>query len=277
MYELLKSKGGWFSDELSHSFATDVATRVQSSLNSHGNKPTLRLSQMGPKCPRALWYSINKPELAVPLHPWTVFKFSYGHMIEALAITVAKASGHEVVGEQDELRVDGIVGHRDCVIDGCVFDVKSSSSRGMDKFANGTLWQNDSFGYLEQLDGYLCGSLEDPLVRVKDKAYILAIDLQLGHMVTYEHKFRHSHILKRIAESKRIVGLASPPRCECVSVSDGESGNLKLDVPASYSAYRYACNPALRTFLYSNGPRYLTKVVRLPNVMEVDKYGNQLR
>ena len=47
--------------------------------------------------------------------------YAFGHMIEGLAIGLAKASGHEVLGEQDEIYVDGIRGpHRDCVIDGCV-------------------------------------------------------------------------------------------------------------------------------------------------------------
>lgn len=278
MYELLVKQGGWFSDDLSHSFSEDVASRLRLSLNPPPRKPALRLSQMGPKCPLALWYSFHHPELAVPLPPWTMFKFSYGHILEALAITVAKGCGHEVVGEQDELRVDGIVGHRDCIIDGCLFDIKSSSSRGMAKFQNGTLWQDDSFGYLEQLDGYLCGSLGDPLLKVKDRAYILAIDLQLGHMCTYEHKYREDHILRRVREYKQIVGRTVPPKCECRSVADGESGNYKLDVPASYSAYKYACNPALRTFLYANGPRFLTKVVRRPlaHVIEIDKHGNRV-
>lgn len=277
MYELLKGRTGWFNDELSRAISQDIAIRLQSSFNSPRNINTLRLSQMGPKCPKHLWHSIHTPELAVPLPPWTVLKFSYGHVLEALAITIAKAAGHSVVGEQDEVCVDGIVGHRDCIIDGCLFDVKSSSTRGMEKFQNATLWQNDSFGYLEQLDGYICGSLDDPLLKVKDKGYFLAIDLTLGHLCTYEHIFRPDLIRRRITESKRIVGLAKPPLCECVETPDGKSGNLKLDVKASYSPFRYVCKPGLRTFLYANGPVYLTKVVHLPKVVEVDKHGKQCR
>lgn len=289
MYELLKSgrsrvaaKSGWFSDDLSHSISADIATRLQSSLNSTRDSNTLRLSQMGPKCPRHLWYSIHNPELAVPLPPWTVLKFSYGHILEALAITIAKAAGHSVVGEQDEVRVDGIVGHRDCILDGAICDVKSSSSRGMAKFETGSIRDDDPFGYLDQLDGYVCGSLEDPLLKIKDRAYILAIDLTLGHIVVYEHFYRQAHILNRIADHKRIVGLSKPPDCTCGIIDDGESGNLRLDVKASYSPFRYVCHPELRTFIYSGGPRYLTKVVRIPTykgvpLLEVDKHGKQCR
>src|SRR3954471_23260274 len=63
--------------------------------------PTLRLSQMGDRCPCALWHSIHKPELAEQLPPWAQMKYGFGHMIEAAVIQLAKAAGHEVTGEQD--------------------------------------------------------------------------------------------------------------------------------------------------------------------------------
>jgi len=203
-----------------------------------------------------------------------MIKYSYGHVLEALAILLAKAAGHEVTGEQDELRVDGIVGHRDCVIDGCLLDVKSCSSYSFQKFKERTIRDDDSFGYLEQLDGYLCGSQQDPLVRVKDKAYILAIDKVLGHMVLYEHDYREEHIRKRIGDYKTIVSAARPPKCTCTTVPFGKSGNYKLGVRASYSPYKFECFPGLRTFIYANGPVYLTEVKQKPDVMEVDRHGH---
>jgi len=42
-----------------------------------------------------------------------------------------------------------ILGHRDCVIDGCVVDVKSTSSIGFKKFRDGSIKHSDSFGYLD--------------------------------------------------------------------------------------------------------------------------------
>jgi hypothetical protein len=235
--------------------------------------PTLRLSQMGPRCPKALWYSIRKPEMAEPLPAWVRIKYSYGHILEALAITLARASGHEVTGEQDEIVVDGIIGHRDCVIDGCVVDVKSASSLSFKKFKEKRLEQDDPFGYLDQLDGYLVGSSEDPLVRIKDKGYLLAIDKQLGHMVLYEHRLRERNIRERIAKYKTIVTLGEPPRCTCQTVEDGKSGNVKLDLKASYNVFKHCCFPHLRTFLYADGPRYLTHVERKPDVPEIDRGG----
>lgn len=250
-----------------------VSIDIAVTLENAKRRGTLRLSRMGKQCPCALWHEVNRPELAEPLPPWANIKYKYGHLIEAMIIAYAKAAGHEVTGEQDELVLDGIVGHRDCVIDGCIVDVKSASSRGFAKFKDGSIEQDDSFGYLDQLDGYLVASADDPLVRVKDRAYILAIDKTLGHVCLHEHHLREDSIRERIAESKAIVARDTPPICMCGTVADGKSGNIKLDVKASYSAFKHSCFPKLRTFLYSSGPTYLTRVIRKPDVTELDKYG----
>jgi hypothetical protein len=273
IYQLIQRKDGWFNETLSEALASDISKRLRVQLGESKGPPSLRLSQMGPRCPRALWYSIHHPELAEALPPWAEIKYSYGHVLEALAVCLAKAAGHRVEGEQDELVVDGIRGHRDCVIDGCIVDVKSSSSRGFAKFKDGSLEQSDSFGYLDQLDGYMVGSADDPLVTVKDRGYILAIDKTLGHMVLYEHRRREAHIRRRISDYRRIVSSESPPACTCGTVADGKSGNIRLDTKASYNLYKHTCFPNLRIFLYSDGPRFLTKVERKPDVPELDRTG----
>lgn len=292
IYKQVQDKGGWFNEELARSLSSDIAMRLQLQLgrvhlgprdkeDSEGRtganpkRTGLRLSRMGPQCPRVLWYSVHHPELAEVLPPWAEIKYSFGHILEALAIAFAKAAGHSVTGERDELSVDGIVGHRDCVIDGCVVDVKSASTRSFQKFKDGTLAQDDAFGYLDQLDGYVVGSSEDPLVTVKDKGYLLAMDKQLGHLVLYEHRIRENSIRERIKHYKELVGRDLPPTCTCGTVKSGESGNRKLDVKASYSAYKHCCFPELRTYLYAGGPEYLSKVVKRPaaHIVEVDKHG----
>lgn len=269
IYSLVQRKDGWFTQELADDYARNLSHRLRENLGEQKRSPTLRLSQMGPRCPKALWHSIHTPELAEPLPPWAEIKYSYGHMIEALAITLAKAAGHTVEGEQDVIKLDGVVGHRDCVIDGYTVDVKSSSSRGFLKFKNKTLEQDDAFGYLDQLDGYVLGSSADPLVRFKDTGYLWAIDKQLGHMVLYEHKIRQDSIRTRIRDYKQISERTTPPDCTCRTIPMGLSGNIGLDIKASYSPFRHVCFPNLRTFLYSDGPRYLIKVVRTPDVPEI--------
>lgn len=272
IYDVVGTKG-WFTDEVAKGLSGELIPRLDSAFGQQDSEPRLRLSQMGPRCPRSLWASVHAPLEAEPLPPWATVKYTYGHIIEALVINLAKVAGHEVTGEQDELVVDGVKGHRDCVIDGFVVDVKSCSSRHFQKIKEGGLRDDDPFGYLAQLDGYLAGSLEDPLVRVKDRGYILAVDKTLGHMCLYEHKLRENFIRERIRAYRTIVEHSTPPECTCETIPDGKSGNQKLGLKASYNSYKHFCFPNLRTFIYASGPVYLTKVIRKPDVLEVDRYG----
>jgi hypothetical protein len=278
IYQVLEARDGNFSPEIVSDLSSGISSRLHGQLGERpeGQKATLRLSAMGPKCPKALWYSIHHPELAEPLPPWVIAKFSFGHILEAFGIALCKAAGHTVTGEQDELWVDGVAGHRDAVVDGCIVDFKSCNSRSFEAIKRKQM-VNDPFlsSYLDQMDGYLVGSLEDPLVTVKDKGYIFAIDKTLGHCCLYEHRIREDSIRERIKHFKQIVARDTAPHCTCGTVKDGESGNYKLDLKASYSAYKYCCFPGLRTFLYAGGPRYLTAVIREPkDVREIDKEGN---
>jgi CRISPR/Cas system-associated exonuclease Cas4 (RecB family) len=273
---MVGSDKNWLTSELSDSLAKDIAERLVVHTNGAPDRKSLRLSKLGPVCPRALWYSVHHPELAEPLPAAAKIKYSYGHVLEAMAITMAKAAGHEVTGEQDEVVLDGIVGHRDCVIDGAVVDVKSCSTFQFAKYKTGTVQDDDAFGYLDQLDAYGSACIEDPLVTIKDKAYILAIDKTLGHIALYEHSIRTEAIRARIEDYKEIVQCDQPPICRCGTKPIGVSGNIGLDTKASYSPYKYICFPHLRTFLYSSGPVYLTRVIRRPEVIEVDKYGNPI-
>lgn len=275
IYSLLQTKN-WMTPELAQWRAEIDSQRLMAHFNEE-QEARLRLSQMGPKCPRELWYSVNAAELAEPLQPWTINKFAYGHMIESYALMLVKASGHSLEGMQDAVTVDGVTGHRDAVVDGCLVDVKSCNSLSFEKFKTRRIAEDDSFGYLDQLDGYSLGGLDDPLIRVKDKSYILAVDQVKGHIHLYEHINRPS-ISERIKKYKEITSLNKPPACTCQTVEDGKSGNIKLGVKASYSRFKWECFPNLRCFIYSDGPRYLTKVVREPreDVPEVDKHGNYI-
>lgn len=278
IYKLVGSKDGTLGPDVVREFSDEVALRLTDQFAEQTRAPTLRLSQMGPRCDKALWHSIRTPHLAEPFPPWALIKFSYGHILEALVIALAKAAGHDVKGEQDELDVLGVKGHRDCIIDGCLVDVKSSAGHYFQKFKDGSIKDNDTFGYLDQLDGYLVGSAEDDLVTVKDRAYLLAVDKHLGHLVLYEHHLRKDSILQRVAAYKTIVARDTPPECTCEVVKDGESGNFALGVNASYSNFKFTCFPGLRTFLYSGGPRYLTRVGKRPqaHIIEVDKHGRKV-
>ena len=67
---------------------------------------------------------------------------------------MTELAGHKVTDEQKEVKVGGILGHMDCKIDGEVVDIKSASGYAFQKFKNGTLAEDDVFGYMAQLAGY---------------------------------------------------------------------------------------------------------------------------
>lgn len=262
---------GWLDADY---FSTVLTKRLQTELGEKTEPPRLRLSQLGPRCPKALWASIHKPEEATPIPAWANNTYAYGHIVEILTLAQARAAGHLVEGEQDVLCADGIYGHRDCILDGHIVDVKSCGRFLFEKLKRKALADDDLFGYLDQLDGYMYASLQDPRVKVHDIGYILGVDKQLGHLILYEHKLREEHIKRRIRTYQDIVASPTPPECTCKSVPHGSSGNKKLDTQASYSVFRHYCFPELRTFIYAKeGPVYLTEVKNKPLVLEVDKYG----
>src|SRR5882672_8529690 len=234
--ENVVTKDNWFHYDDASRYSSEMASRVMERLVDEERTPGLRLSSMGERCPRSLWASVHSPSIQEKFPAHVRIKFHFGDVIEAMAIALAKAAGHMVTGEQDEVVVDGVKGHLDCIVDGCVVDVKSINSLGFQKVKAGQVAE-DIFlrSYLDQLDGYLVGSLDDDRVAVKDKAYIWAIDKQMGHMCLYEHKLRENSIRRRIAECKNIVSQSSAPACTCGTVAEGSSGNIKLDLKASYN------------------------------------------
>lgn len=255
--KLLTTKG-WWSDEISSYFNRTIDQRLRDAYSESKGRRELRLSRLGDTCPRQLWYSVHHPDLAESLPPAAILKYTYGHIIEALALTLAKAAGHQVEREQHEITLDGVSGHCDAVIDGNIVDIKSSSTRGMAKFRSVAEFEaHDDFGYLDQIDGYVVGSSEDVVVLNKKSGFIWAIDKTLGNMVLYEHAVRPERIKERISTYQEYVGRCEPPPCNCGTKRYG-SGNLRtLDIRASYSPYRHICFPNLKTIIEKGKPVYL--------------------
>lgn len=223
------------------------------------------MSNLGTKCLRKLWYSVNKPEAAESLRPEVRLKFLYGDIIETVILWLAKLAGHEVKGEQDELQIRGVKGHRDAVIDGTTVDVKSASTYSFKKFEEGLTPQTDAFGYLDQLGAYEYASPSSTGL-----AAFVAVDKTLGHIVVDKHEgLADKDYDKFVEERKAIVAQDVPPQRGYFDEPDGKSGNRKLAMECSYCQFKSECWPDLRTFLYSNGPRYLTTVKKEPDVPEV--------
>lgn len=259
----LFDKNDQFDVDLFHRFGGNLTDIMAMRFNEERKGGFLRLSNIG-KPDRQLWYSINDPNGGEKLPPQAHIKFMYGDMQEQLCILLAKLAGHDVQFEQETVNLDGVEGHLDCVIDGYVVDVKSASRYAFPKFSQGTLLEpgNDAFGYVGQLASY---------VRAKTPGkdgYFLAVNKDLGHLALLKVD---AEILaaydpeSRIKHAREMVKGPIPERCY-EDVPDGKSGNMKLDVGCSYCERKFQCWPDVKTYYYSTGPRYLTRVVREPKV-----------
>lgn len=253
------------NDDYIEEFGENIKQLLRERLKGQETRgEALRFSALG-RPDRQIWYASRgtDPE---ELQPKTRFKFLYGDVIEQLVLFLIKEAGHDVHSEQMEIEVDGVKGHIDAIVDGVLVDVKSASPFGYKKFENGTVHEDDTFGYIAQISGY-----SNVLTPGKGPAFI-AFDKVSGDLCVspVSVSIANDHPpAPRIEHLKRVIASDTPPPRCYEPVPDGKSGNMKLDVGCSYCAYKKDCWPGLRTFLYSNGPRYLTTVTKTPEVYEV--------
>lgn len=228
---------------------------------------TLRMSNIG-KPDRQLWYEVNTPQDAEPMHPNAYMKFLIGDITEEVVLLLAELAGHKVEGQQDEQEIEGIKGHRDVVIDGTTVDVKSASPYSFKKFSDGLKPEDDSFGYIMQINSYIEAGQDDPIVTNKDGGAFLVLQKVTGDLTLDYHSKTNIPIRKIYEHKKEVVSRDEVPERCYPDVPEGKSGNMKLDIVCSYCPFKRKCWPELRTFIYANGPVFLTKVVREPNVPE---------
>lgn len=234
---------------------------------------TLRMSNIG-RPNRQLYYEMTGVP-SEPIEGKALFKFAYGHVLESLVICLAKAAGHQVERQQEEVNVDGILGHIDGVVNGVLVDVKSCSPFSFNKFVDGSLLEegNDPFGYVGQLAGYAHA--------LNLSAAWIAIDKVSGGICVLklpQERIDAYDVRGRIAEVRQVTSGRNEPEQCYPDEADGKSGNRKLGVGCSYCAYKFHCwrecndGQGLRTYYYANGPRYLTVVRKEPRVNNLDQF-----
>lgn len=265
IYELV-DKGADIPEEQVQDFSNELAGIVKERLSGKAREPYLRLSNLGTRCNRRLWYQLNEPEKGEPLSPVTKLKFLIGDVWEAVLLFLAKASGHSVEGQQTQMDLHGVKGHRDAVIDGVTVDVKSASSRSFVKFENHLTPDTDDFGYLTQINSYAEAGKDDPIVTVKDKMAFLAGDKTLGKITLDLHDKDGTDWEKVVEEKRQMIGSAEPPERGFTDIPDGKSGNMKLPAACTYCEFRDHCWPNAQMYMYASGPRWLTVVKREPRV-----------
>ena len=229
---------------------------------------TLRMSNIG-RPNRQLWFDMKTEQQAQEIPPSTFIKFLYGHMLEEVVLLLVKLAGHTVSDEQKNVKIKGIEGHMDCVIDGEVIDVKTASGYAFKKFKDGTLAEDDTFGYMSQLAGYEAG-------HGTSNGGFLAMNKESGELALYiPEELDKPNIETKIDTVKKSLKKSAPPELCYKPIPDGSSGNMKLPRGCFFCRHKLECHKdsnngkGLRVFKYSKGLSYLTQVVKEPRVNEI--------
>lgn len=249
---------------------TPLLKEVYAKSNTIKERPpkTLYFSEIGDPCPRKLHYRFNSPHLAEKHDGNTLIKFFYGNMLEDFVLAATEAAGHVVADRQGRAILDlddgwKVTGRIDAIIDGVLVDVKSTTKYGEEKFKHGLV--DDPFGYALQLGGYA-------VALGLTSAGFLTIQKELGHLGWYPITVDKKKVISGAQAAVKAVtsDITELPRLDPVPQSK-TSKNMKLCTSCGYCPYKKQCWPEMRTFLYSNGPEFLIKVVDVPRVMEVSK------
>jgi hypothetical protein len=252
------------SDEAVEEFGEKVKDAIRSWSSPRKQTSGLRMSNIG-RPARQLWFESRSEEKKTFSAP-TLIKFLYGHILEELVVLLVKLSGHSITDQQKEVIVDDIVGHIDCKIDGEVVDIKTASNFAFKKFKEGTLQDDDPFGYMAQLAGY------EAAEGTSDGGF-LAINKESGELTLYRPgPFSKPNIAARISSMKDYLKLDElPPRCY-PDVPEGKSGNRRLGTSCSYCPYKHDCwsdanhGNGLIAYKYASGIKYFTRVAKEPQV-----------
>jgi hypothetical protein len=270
IYQMLES-GASRAENREHildTFAEECRAALDAATRPPEPREGLRLSSIG-KPNRKIWnefWGIKGEDLDGP----TYIKFLYGHLVEALVIGLAELADHEVTEKQKTVEVEGVQGHQDGRLDGVLFDVKSASNYGFKKFKQNRLHEDDPFGYIAQLKAYA--------YQENDTRYgWLALDKSTGELawLEYDETDQDSRyfeavnwdVAERVREIKKIVEGPLPSKCY-EDITEGRSGNRRLQSGCVYCAFKHTCWPGLRIFNYAGGPKYLTHVEKDPRVQE---------
>jgi hypothetical protein len=272
----LKKDGHTINEENLESFAGNVKNHLRRALKEAGPRQgevskELRMSKLGTPN-RKLWFehNIENTEVDRSLSPATLIKFIYGNFLEELIILLAKEAGHLVEGEQGEVFIDDVKGHRDCIVDGITIDIKSASKFSYQKFADGSLSKNDPFGYIAQLSSYVKAD-------GGDQGAFLVINKETGELTLLKvGEIDMIDPVKRIKEVKNVLSKPAPPVEKCYEPEpDGKSGNKTLHKNCTFCDFKELCwkdangGKGLRKFKYATGKKYFVEVTNLPRVEEV--------
>lgn len=256
IYNLLTSEEGhkpnqeWLA-ELGANIAMSVSRSLLERRDSRHEQGSLRISGIG-RPERQVWYEA-KGYQGQPLDGATKLKFLQGHILEDLLIYLAKEAGHTVTNEQKQIEIEGVKGHADCTIDGVDVDLKTASPYSFKKFADASIFKDDSFGYVPQLSSYhkVLGGAGCALWAIEKSSCEMTL-------LTFPEKEVIDPV-PLIKKHKENLKKDTPPARCYTPEPDGKSGNMALHKLCSYCAYRDICwkdssgKKMYRSFKYANG------------------------
>src|SRR6056300_1173961 len=229
------------SEEMFEEFGKDMtdALRHWATPQNVEGKPVLRMSNVG-RPERRLWFDTHtQSDTTEKLQPSTQIKFLYGHLLEVLMLFFVKLSGHKLTSQQKEITVSGIKGHMDCMIDGEVVDVKTASGYSFKKFKEGTLAEDDAFGYLSQLAGY-------EAAEKTNSGGFLVMNKETGELTMFvPDDMDKPNIKSKIKKVKNIIASDSPPDFCYQPIPEGKAGNMKVARGCSWCPHKFECHKML--------------------------------
>lgn len=260
------------TDEQLLALGKDVANAVKKSLEKRDrSKDGLRLSAIG-KPDRQLWFTANAKgeggEAPLPLDRHLTYLV--GSVMEEVLLFLVEATGkYTVTDKQQEVDVDGVIGHTDCKINGIGVDVKTAAKYSFDeKFVRKGLKDNDPFGYLHQISSYF-GSDD------KDGVGFLAFCKDDGRL--YFSGFSKEELPKaveRVSYVKKMVALPEPPKERCYELKEKKNGNIQVPNNCVWCPFFEMCykGTPLRAFDYASGVEYYTEVKSEPKTNELEPF-----
>jgi len=280
IYEVLENghpEHGVFANSLSQRLYSTASRglrpRDRSKRNRRGG---VWFSNYGDPCVRKLWYGVHLGNKRKNRNPSLGHKFLLGNVMEDIVLELAKLAGHSVGHEQRSVELDGRTGRIDAVIDGVLVDVKTASPSAFRKFQSGLKREDDSFGNIPQLLGYLHVLRDTGLLDSRNEAAFLVINRGSGELHLDRHTFSDAEIddvpntfehVRRTAEADTI------PERYYSSSPEGKSGNLAIAFECQFCDFKKECWPGLRTFeyKYNNYTRLvdLCHIEREPRVKEI--------
>lgn len=263
---------------LSRNIAKTIYKRLRDTAKKRRPPSVLRMGSIG-QGDRLLWYNSRDKEPKV-FTAQEKIRFMYGDVLEELMLFFAEQAGHEVTGKQDFLVLEGVRGLMDAKIDGVTTDVKSASPAAFFKFENRSILkpENDPFGYIMQVSAYAQASQKKPYEECDEAAALFAINKSNGKLTTLViEDIDQPDVAKRIKHLKKVIASDKMPERCYEDEPDGKSGNRKIITTCGFCKHKEDCwsdandGAGLRTFKYSNGWRFLTRVENLPSVDEIKK------